>query len=103
MGDGAFQLLFISVLSQPSRILGPRGPKTVWSDTALLGKIREVLTASPFYGEGYRKMWARLRFAEVRTSKARVLRLMREAQLLAQSRTLPKAENPHNGTIATTP
>jgi hypothetical protein len=71
MGDGAFQLLFISVLSQPSRILGPRGPKTVWSDTALLGKIREVLTASPFYGEGYRKVWARLRFAEVRTSKAR--------------------------------
>jgi hypothetical protein len=27
-------------------------------------------------------VWARLRFQEVRTSKARVLRLMREAQLL---------------------
>ena len=46
-------------------------------------------------------MWARLRFAEVRTSKARVLRLMREAQLLAPSRILPKAENPHTGTIIT--
>jgi len=40
-------------------------------------------------------------FQEVRTSKARVLRLMREAQLLAPSRTLPKAENPHTGTIIT--
>jgi hypothetical protein len=48
----------------------------------LLGKIREVLAASPFYGDGHRKVWARLRFQEVRTSKARVLRLMREAQLL---------------------
>jgi hypothetical protein len=65
------------------------------------GKIREVLAASPFYGEGHRKVWARLRFQEVRTSKARVLRLMREAQLLAPSRTLPKPENPHTGTIIT--
>ena len=78
-----------------------RGPKTAWSDAALLEKIREVIDASPFYGEGHRKVWARLRFAEVRTSKARVLRLMREAQLLAPSRTLPKAENPHTGTIIT--
>jgi transposase InsO family protein len=31
-----------------------------------------------------------------------VLRLMREAQLLAPSRMFPKAENPHTGTIITT-
>ena len=67
----------------------------------MLEKIREVIAASPFYGEGHRKVWARLRFQEVRTSKARVLRLMREAQLLGPSRTLPKAENPHTGTIIT--
>jgi len=67
----------------------------------LLEKIRGVIDASPFYGEGHRKVWARLRFAEVRSSKARVLRLMREAQLLAPSRTLPRAENPHTGTIIT--
>jgi len=67
----------------------------------LLEKIREVIATSPFYGEGHRKVWARLRFQEVRTSKARVLRLMREAQLLGPSRTLPKAENPHTGTIIT--
>jgi len=89
------------IAAQPGRVLGRRGPKTAWSDAALLEKIREVLAASPFYGEGHRKVWARLRFQEVRTSKARVLRLMREAQLLAPSRTLPMPENPHTGTIVT--
>ncbi len=89
------------IAAQPDRVLQRRGPKTAWSDTALLEKIREVLAASPFYGEGHRKVWARLRFQEVRTSKARVLRLMREAQLLAPTRMLPKAENPHTGMIIT--
>ena len=37
-----------------------------------------MLAASPFTGEGYRKVWARLRLAGVRTSKGRVLRLMRD-------------------------
>jgi transposase InsO family protein len=81
------------------RVLQRRGPKTAWTDAALTEKIREVLAASPFYGEGHRKVWARLRHAGVRTSKARVLRLMREAQLLAPSRTVPRVENPHTGTI----
>jgi putative transposase len=89
------------IAAQPDRDLQRRGPKTDWSDAVLLGKIREVLGASPFYGEGHRKVWARLRFQGVRTSKARVLRLLREAQLLAPSRTLPKAENLHTGTILT--
>jgi len=91
-----------TIAAQPGRVLGRRGPKTAWSDAALLEKIREVIDASPFYGEGHRKVWARLRFDGVRTSKARVLRLMREAQLLAPSRLFPKAENPHTGTILTT-
>jgi len=56
------------IAAQPGRVLGRRGPKTVWSDAALLEKIREVIDASPFYGEGHRKVWARLRFAGVRTS-----------------------------------
>ena len=90
-----------ALAGQLSRILQRRGPKTAWTDAALTEKIREVLAASPFYGEGHRKVWARLRFEGVRTSKARVLRLMREAQLLAPSRTVPKAENPHTGTIIT--
>ena len=79
-----------------------RGPKTRWSDDELLAEIRGVLEDAPFLGEGHRKAWARLRGQGVRTSKARVLRLMREAQLLAPTRAGhahgPKA---HDGTITT--
>lgn len=91
----------LSRAAQRDRALRRRGPKREWSDAALLEKIRAVLAASPFYGEGHRKVWARLRFQQVRTSKTRVLRLMREAQLLAPSRTLPRTSNPHTGTILT--
>src|SRR3989442_3280840 len=88
----------LRIAAQPQRVLRRRGPKTECSDETLTGKIREVLAASPFYGEGHRKVWARLRMAGVRTSKARVLRLMRGAQLLAPTRTIHGAENPHTGT-----
>jgi putative transposase len=60
-----------------------RGPKPRWSDEALLIEIRAVLAAATFLGEGHRKVWARLRWQGMRTAKARVLRLMREAHLLA--------------------
>ncbi len=62
---------------------GPIGPCT---DGELLEQIRCTLSGSPFHGEGYRKVWARLRYKGVRTSKSRVLRLMRENQLLAPHR-----------------
>ena len=68
---------------EPPRRPGPGGPLP---DPALVEAIRAVLTASPFHGEGHRKVWARLRVAGVRTSKRRVLRLMRENNLLAPSR-----------------
>src|SRR5713101_5047147 len=92
----------LRIAAQPQRVLRRRGPKTECSDETLTGKIREVLAASPFYGEGHRKVWARLRMAGVRTSKARVLRLMREAQLLAPTR-LGHAHGPkaHDGRITT--
>jgi putative transposase len=79
-----------------------RGPKPRWSDDVLVEKIRTVLLASPFLSEGHRKVWARLRWQGVRTSKARVLRLMREAQLLAPTR-LGHAHGPkaHDGRITT--
>jgi transposase InsO family protein len=47
---------------------------------------RRGLHDSPFHGEGHRKVWARLRIAGIRTSKRRVLRLMREGGLLAPLR-----------------
>jgi hypothetical protein len=31
------------IAAQPGRVLGRRGPKTAWSDAALLEKIREVI------------------------------------------------------------
>jgi putative transposase len=69
-------------------------------DAALLQAIRAVLAASPFHGEGHRKVWARLRVAGLRTSKRRVLRLMRENNLLAPSRIgAPRGPRTHEGTI----
>ena len=79
-----------------------RGPKLRWSDEALLEAIRAVLAAAPFLGEGHRKVWARLRWQGVRTSKGRVLRLMREAHLLAPTRVgLAHGPKAHDGTITT--
>lgn len=79
-----------------------RGPKTAHSDAELLGLIRQSIADLPFHGEGHRKFWARLRVQGVRTSKQRVLRLMREHQLLAPQRQLaPAPVNAHDGTIVT--
>jgi transposase InsO family protein len=69
-------------------------------DAELLEAIRAMLAASPFHGEGHRKLWARLRVAGTRTSRRRVLRLMREAGLLAPSRAgAPSGPRSHDGTI----
>src|SRR2546426_9236922 len=60
----------LRIAAQPQRVLRRRGPKTECSDETLTGKIREVLAASPFYGEGHRKVWARLRMrSEEHTSE----------------------------------
>ena len=59
----------------PDTSPGRRGPMGPMSDAALTTEIRAVLAASPFYGEGHRKVWARLRHAGTPTSLRRVLRL----------------------------
>jgi putative transposase len=77
-----------------------RGPKTAWTDAELTNHIRDTLARSPFAGEGYRKVWARLRLTGIRTSKGRVLRLMRTAGLLAPTRAgQPHGPKAHDGTI----
>lgn len=78
---------------------GPCGP---CSDEELVEQIKGVIKDSPFHAEGYRKVWARLRFRGTRTSKRRVLRLMREKGLLAPHR-LGNRHGPkgHDGTIIT--
>jgi putative transposase len=84
---------------RPRRRPGPLGPMP---DEALVEAIRALLAASPFHGEGYRKIWARLRFAGIRTSKRRVLRLTREHGLQAPGRIgRPHGPKAHDGTIRT--
>jgi putative transposase len=84
---------------QQLREPGKRGPKAR-PDEELVTEIRRLLAESVFTGEGYRKIWARLRHKDVRTSKERVLRLLREHQLLSPARQPePVRGNPHEGTI----
>jgi transposase InsO family protein len=85
--------------SGPRRRPGPLGPM---ADDDLVAAIRRLLSESPFHGEGYRKIWARLRFAGIRTSKRRVLRLTAEHGLQAPGRVgRPHGPKAHDGTIRT--
>ena len=85
---------------RPEAMQSRPGPVGAMPDAALLQAIRDTLASSPFHGEGYRKVWARLRHAGIRTAPRRVLRLMREAGLLAPSRTgTPRGPRNHDGTI----
>lgn len=81
------------------RAAAKRGPRRL-SDEDLASKIRQVLDQSLFHGEGYRKIWARLRHQGIRVWKDRVLRVMRQHQLLSPNRQ-PDARpsNPHEGHI----
>lgn len=79
-----------------------RGPKPKVADADLLTAIRADLEASPFTGEGHRKVWARLRILRgIRVSRGRVLRLMREHQLLSPHRRPQGNPVTHDGSIQT--
>jgi putative transposase len=79
-----------------------RGPIGAGTDEELVGHIRRVLAEGPFTGEGYRKVWARLRHRGVRTAAERVRRLMREHRLQAPRRGgHPHGPKAHDGTITT--
>ena len=84
--------------------LGHRpGPKTQLSDDDLTERIRTVITGSSFSGEGHRKVRAHLRREhQLCVGKNRVLRLMRNAGLLAPQR-VAKRRRPrvHDGRIIT--
>jgi putative transposase len=78
-----------------------RGPVCAISDEELVSEIRAVLGASPFCGEGYRKVRARLRRQHgIHAGGKRVLRLMRRHGLLAPQRARRRrVERAHDGTI----
>src|SRR5476651_1751580 len=79
-----------------------RSPKPKMPDADLLNAIRADLAASPFIGEGHRKVWARLRILrDIRVSRTRVLRLMRENALLSPHRRPQGKSSLHDGTITT--
>jgi putative transposase len=81
---------------------GKRGPITPLDDEALLALIREDLAASPFKGEGHRKVFARLRHvAGHRVGRNRILRLMRRHRLLSPHRVATRPAKAHDGRICT--
>jgi putative transposase len=47
-------------VSPPTALPRRRGPLGAMPDAALLAAISAVLLASPFHGEGHRKVWAEL-------------------------------------------
>jgi len=67
-----------------------------------LALIRTDLEESPFSGEGHRKVWWRLKFGrDMAVSRKRVLRVMREHNLLSPNRHPQVSPNEHKGTITT--
>ena len=88
-------------LRQEQRERKKPGPKMQADDVRLLELIREVLKRSPFHTEGTKKVHRRLRaWFDVRASRGRVNRLMREAGLLSPQRIeADRSQRPHEGTI----
>jgi putative transposase len=84
-----------------SKLPARPGPATAIGNYDLLLLIRRVLQASPFAGEGYRKVRARLRREHgIRVSGKRVLRLLRQEGLLAPQRVRGRRRpRSHDGTI----
>ena len=92
----------LSDANRPDAPRRRRGPQGAMLDIDLAARIRALLADSPFHGEGYRKVWARLRHAGIRTSPRRVLRVMRDHGLLAhQQAGSPQGPRAHDGTIVT--
>ncbi|MCG5548203.1 integrase core domain-containing protein [Halorhodospira halochloris] len=79
------------------------GPRPRLSDEQLHQEIRALIQGSEFTGEGQRKVWAKLRqLRGVYTSRKRVLRVMREHELLAPYRARRNlGPDVHDGTIVT--
>jgi putative transposase len=97
--------VYLARARPPARAVLPmkRGPKTSSSDAEVVEAIRAVLTTTPFHGEGYRKVRARLAHRGVAVGGKRVLRLMRLHHVLAPRRLGPPNGDPaHAGTITTT-
>lgn len=71
------------------------------SEAELLTLIQEEIQTSPFTGEGHKKIYQRLRRKGVKTSKKRILKIMRKNKLLSPHRSPKGEEKKHDGRITT--
>lgn len=73
------------------------------SNEDLVAEMKQVLASSSqksFHGQGYRKVWARLRHRGMRADKERVRHLMGTYELFAPKRNgKPRGPQLHDGTI----
>ena len=81
--------------------LKKRGQRPIVTEGALLAKIQEDLKATPFKGEGHRKVHIRLKKQGIKAGRNRILRVMRENRLLSPHRNMYKPPNLHEGRITT--
>ena len=68
------------------QMVNRRGRRPWLNNEDLMAAMRTVFTratSASFHGEGYRKVWARLRHQGIRADKDRIRRLMRQHDLLA--------------------
>jgi len=86
---------------QKEKSVGKRGPKPGISDTELVSLIRQDIKKSPFRGEGHRKVHARLKRKGKRVGRNRILKAMREHQLLSPYRKAYAPPKRHDGKIIT--
>ena len=98
----AYGLARVTRVWRRSRATVYRHRAVACSDAALVEYIRAQILGSRLHGEGYRKIWARLRHAGIRTSARRVRRLMGQHGLLAPHRVGRPEQRAHDGTITTT-
>jgi putative transposase len=90
----------VGVKLDPFKATDASGSNAHYLCEDLRARIHDVIATSPFVGEGHRKIWARLRRRGIRTSRKRVLRLMREDGVLAPTPKVRKrAARLHDGTI----
>jgi putative transposase len=77
------------------------GPKPEITDGDLLDLIKQDIAASPFRGEGHRKIHARLKRQSRRVGRNRVLDVMSANKLLSPHRSVQSSQDSHDGTIIT--
>ena len=59
---------YVSPGPEPANQYLRRGPDRTIPDNDIVSKIAQLIEDSPFHGEGFHKMWARLSYKRISTS-----------------------------------